>query len=120
MQPGPHPDAINVRLVFRIYAWITMSSVVFIYMWPQRWLFGEWLSEMDLPGLPFGRYAVCSSNLGSRTALRRWSRRSNRDSWRWTISSRHRKARGRDGSGSGEIQRQARVLPRAWRMMASM
>ena len=58
MQPGPHPDAINVRLVFRMYAWITISSGVFIYVWPQRWLFGEWLSEMDLPGLPFGRYAV--------------------------------------------------------------
>jgi hypothetical protein len=52
MQPGPHRDAINVRLVFRIYAWITITSGTFIYLWPLKGFFPEQLAEIDLDALP--------------------------------------------------------------------
>jgi hypothetical protein len=31
MQPGQYPDAIDTRLVVRIYGWITITSSVFLY-----------------------------------------------------------------------------------------
>ena len=39
MHPGQHPDAIDTRLVLRIYAWITAAAGVYAYAWPN-----------DLPG----------------------------------------------------------------------
>jgi signal transduction histidine kinase len=58
MESRLHPDAIDVRLVFRIYAWITIASGVFIYLWPLKGFFPELLVDMDLAGLPNGRSAV--------------------------------------------------------------
>ena len=57
MQSGQHPDAIDTRLVFRIYGWITITSALFVYMWPPA-LFTEVLGGLDIAGLPWGGYAV--------------------------------------------------------------
>jgi signal transduction histidine kinase len=58
MQPGQYPDAIDTRLVLRIYGWITVTASVFLYLWPLRLFFPELLAVADLAGLPFGRYAI--------------------------------------------------------------
>ena len=34
MDPRAHPEAINTRFVFRIYAWIAITSGVLVYLWP--------------------------------------------------------------------------------------
>jgi signal transduction histidine kinase len=58
MNSTQHPDAIDTRLVFRVYAWITITIGVFVYMWPLKRFFPTLLAQPDLAGLPFGRYAV--------------------------------------------------------------
>ena len=58
MNSTQHPDAIDTRLVFRVYAWITITGGVFFYLWPLKRFFPTWLAEPDLAGLPFGRYAI--------------------------------------------------------------
>jgi signal transduction histidine kinase len=58
MNSRQHPDAIDTRLVFRVYAWITITSGMFLYLWPLKRFFPTLLAQPDLAGLPFGRYAV--------------------------------------------------------------
>jgi signal transduction histidine kinase len=60
MQPVQYADAIDTRLVFRLYAWTAITIGVFVYMWwPVAFTFlPESLTAVDLPGLPFGRFAV--------------------------------------------------------------
>ena len=57
MQPGQHPDAIDTRLVFRIYSWIAIASGLIVYLWPLPF-FPEILAPQDIAGLPWGRFAV--------------------------------------------------------------
>jgi signal transduction histidine kinase len=60
MQNGQYADAIDTRLVFRIYAWIAITSGVFVYLWWGRpvGFLPDTITAVDLPGLPFGRFAV--------------------------------------------------------------
>ena len=60
MQNGQYADAIDTRLVFRVYAWIAITSGVFVYLgwgWPVGFL-PDTITAVDLPGVPFGRLAV--------------------------------------------------------------
>jgi len=57
MQSGQHPDAIDTRLVLRIYAWIvTAIGLAFMDGFPFFLTHPE--SDYDLPGLPSGRVGV--------------------------------------------------------------
>ena len=60
MQNGQYADAIDTRLVFRIYAWIAITSGIFVYMWWGRpvGFLPDAITAVDLPGLPLGRFAV--------------------------------------------------------------
>jgi signal transduction histidine kinase len=58
MEPRRHADAIDIRLAFRIYAWIAIGSGLFVYLWPLLRFFPQQLAEADLSGLPFVRYAI--------------------------------------------------------------
>jgi signal transduction histidine kinase len=57
MQPGQSPDAIDTRLVFRIYSWIAIASGLLVYLWPQTF-FPEFLAQQHFAGLPWGPFAV--------------------------------------------------------------
>ena len=51
MEPGAHPEAIDTRLVFRVYAWIAITSGLLVYLWP---LLYNWPAvSFDLE--PYGR-----------------------------------------------------------------
>src|SRR5690348_104900 len=60
MQTAQYADAIDTRLVFRVYAWIAITLGVFVYMWwPVAFTFlPDTLTTSDLPGLPFGGFAI--------------------------------------------------------------
>src|SRR5688572_24850914 len=47
------PDAIESRVVFRIYATIAIAGGLFVYMWGPLWLSGLHLSDV-----PFARAAI--------------------------------------------------------------
>jgi signal transduction histidine kinase len=51
MYPATHPEAINTRIVLRVYAWIAITSGALVYLWPQMY---GW------PAVPFdpGPYAL--------------------------------------------------------------
>ena len=34
MHPGERPEAIDTRLVFRVYAWLTITTGIVVYSWP--------------------------------------------------------------------------------------
>jgi signal transduction histidine kinase len=54
MQPGSHPDAINTRLVLRVYAWVvTTIGVSFMDGFPFFIVASR--ATYDLPGFPWGR-----------------------------------------------------------------
>jgi len=60
MQTGQFADAIDTRVVFRIYSWIAITSGVFVYLWwplPFGFL-PDAITAVNLPDLPFGRFAV--------------------------------------------------------------
>ena len=57
MQPGQHPDAIDTRLVLRIYAWIvTSTGVAFMDGFP--FFLTHTRADYDLLGIPSGRVGV--------------------------------------------------------------
>ena len=53
--PDFHPDAIDTRLVLRIYAWITIALGFLVYAGPGAPLFPSVQAHPDLAGIPFGR-----------------------------------------------------------------
>ena len=57
MQPGQAPDAIDTRLVFRIYSWIAIASGLIVFDSPP-FVFPALLSETGLPGVPWGKVAL--------------------------------------------------------------
>jgi signal transduction histidine kinase len=57
MQTGQHPDAIDTRLVLRIYAWVvTAIGLAFMDGFPFFMTHAE--TDYHLPGLPWGRVGV--------------------------------------------------------------
>ena len=68
MQPGQHPDAIDTRLVFRIYSWVAIAGGLLVYLWPLKF-FPDVLAGGDLAGLPWGRFAVLRTVAGNVVAL---------------------------------------------------
>lgn len=61
MYSGPRPDALDPRLVFKVYAGIAITLGVSVYMWPHvlpATLQQAWLSEPGFAGLPWGRSAI--------------------------------------------------------------
>jgi signal transduction histidine kinase len=57
MQPGQSPDAIDTRLVFRIYSWIAIPSGLIVFDSP-LFVFPGLLTETALPGVPWGKVAL--------------------------------------------------------------
>jgi signal transduction histidine kinase len=57
MQPGQAPDAIDTRLVFRIYGWIAIASGLVVFDSP-LFLFRTLLGETTLPGVPWGKVGL--------------------------------------------------------------
>ncbi|HKE87942.1 MAG TPA: sensor histidine kinase [Vicinamibacterales bacterium] len=60
MHTGQYADAIDTRLVFRIYAWTAIVSGVLVYLYwggPLGFL-PDAITAVDLPGVPVGRFAV--------------------------------------------------------------
>jgi signal transduction histidine kinase len=55
MQRGQRPEAIDTRLVFRVYAWCAIAAGAVAYGWPAARLPGV---GTDLTGVPFGRIAL--------------------------------------------------------------
>ena len=49
-----HPDAIDTRLVLRIYAWIAIVVGLTVFNWLD-WQLPDWHTVRDLPGIPWGR-----------------------------------------------------------------
>ena len=60
MQTGQYADAIDTRLVFRLYAWVAITGGIFVYGWWGRpvGFLPDTITAVDLPGLPYGRLAV--------------------------------------------------------------
>jgi hypothetical protein len=57
MQPGQHPDAIDTRLVLRIYAWIvTATGLAFMDGFP--FFLTHTPADYDLLDIPWGRVGV--------------------------------------------------------------
>jgi signal transduction histidine kinase len=48
-----HPDAIDTRLVFRVYAWITITAGLAVYVWP-RLMPAQLFEHVQLAGVPSG------------------------------------------------------------------
>ena len=51
MYRGQHPDAINTRLIFRVYAWITIAAGLAVYFWP-RLIPTQLFEHVQLVGVP--------------------------------------------------------------------
>ena len=51
MYRGQHPDAIDTRLIFRAYAWITIAAGLAVYFWP-RLMPTQLFEHMQLVGVP--------------------------------------------------------------------
>ena len=51
MYRGQHPDAINTRLIFRVYAWITIAAGLAVYFWP-RLMPTQLFEHVQLVGVP--------------------------------------------------------------------
>ncbi len=62
MHAAARPDAVDTRLVFRIYAVIVGGAGLLVYGWPLRALpdpWAQWLTtSLDLPDIPYGRLAM--------------------------------------------------------------
>jgi signal transduction histidine kinase len=48
---GQHPDAIGTRLIFRVYAWITIAAGLAVYFWP-RLMPTQLFEHVQLVGVP--------------------------------------------------------------------
>jgi signal transduction histidine kinase len=57
MQPGQSPDAIDTRLVFRVYSWIAIVGGYLVVDSPPR-MFPALLEVTSLPGVPWGKVAL--------------------------------------------------------------
>jgi len=57
MQRGQAPDAIDTRLVFRIYSWIAIASGLVVFNSP-LFVFPALLSERGLPDVPWGKVGL--------------------------------------------------------------
>jgi signal transduction histidine kinase len=57
MQHGQAPDAIDTRLVFRIYSWIAIASGLIVFDSP-LWVFPVLLGDTSLPGVPWGKVGL--------------------------------------------------------------
>jgi signal transduction histidine kinase len=57
MQPGQSPDAIDTRLVFRIYGWIAIVGGYLVVDSPPR-IFPALFEVTSLPGVPWGKVAL--------------------------------------------------------------
>jgi signal transduction histidine kinase len=53
MPVPPRPEAIDSRLVFRVYAWIAIAGGLTLYAWGPMLLL-----QLHAPGLPYGRAAI--------------------------------------------------------------
>ena len=53
-RPRASPDAIDTRLVFRLYAWLAIPAGVYVYLWPRL---ADGLA-LGIEGMPWGRYAL--------------------------------------------------------------
>jgi signal transduction histidine kinase len=51
MYRGQHPDAIDTRLIFRVYAWITIAAGLAVYFWP-RLIPTQLFEHVQLVGVP--------------------------------------------------------------------
>ena len=63
-----HPDAIDTRLVLRMYAWIAITAGVVSYGWIDL-IAPSLFTSYDLPGVPFGRSALIRTISGAVAAL---------------------------------------------------
>jgi signal transduction histidine kinase len=70
MSQPERADAIDTRLIFRVYAAIIGGAGILVYLWPARMLpdpWSQWLIEQpDLPGIRGGHYAlvrICATAL---------------------------------------------------------
>lgn len=53
MHPGETPEAIDTRLVLRLYAWPAVTIGLLLFLWGPMWL-----PDPDLPAIPFGKAAL--------------------------------------------------------------
>jgi signal transduction histidine kinase len=53
MPVPPRPEAIDSRLVFRVYAWIAIAGGLTLYAWGPMLIL-----QLPAPGLPYGRAAI--------------------------------------------------------------
>src|SRR5215471_14848278 len=63
-----YPDAIDTRLVLRLYAWIAIAAGVVSYAWIDL-IVPSLFTSYDLAGLPFGRSALIRTISAAVTAV---------------------------------------------------
>ena len=102
MQRGQAPDAIDTRLVFRIYSWIAIASGLVVFNSP-LFVFPALLSERACPMSP-GERSACSSRSKRLRPLRKPALRRMRRALRQRWSSTNISARLDDRNGGDDLQ----------------
>src|SRR5690242_19569802 len=64
-----YPDAIDTRLVLRLYAWVTIATGLLLYLWMELFFSSLTTTTPNLDGIAFGRSGLLRTITAAITSL---------------------------------------------------